>query len=102
MRPLRDVLISLKWGEAFASSGIVCTPIVTSLMKAASEMGFADLTKALGDFADVLRTTTDGEGLLGAGARNALLEAYARLSAQMPEVFALDVEQGRREAIIVQ
>jgi hypothetical protein len=101
MRPLRDVMIGLKWGDPLSSPGTICSPIVTSLMKAAGEMGFAELSKGLGAFAGVLNSKAAGEGILDASAREAVLSAYAKLSTQMPDVFALEGEQGRREAVIV-
>jgi hypothetical protein len=101
MRPLRDVMIGLKWGDALSSPAAICSPVVTSLMKAASEMGFAELTQGLGTFAGVLSDKAAGEGALDAAARDAVLTAYAKLSTQMPDVFALEGEQGRREAVIV-
>jgi hypothetical protein len=101
MRPLRDVMIGLKWGDALSSPAAICSPIVSSLMKAANEMGFAELTKGLGAFAGVLNSKAAGEGALDAAAREAILSAYAGLSREMPDVFALEGEQGRREAVIV-
>src|SRR5258705_128220 len=101
MRPLRDVMIGLKWGDPMSSPASICSPIVTSLMKAANEMGFAELTKGLGTFAGVLDAKAGGEGTLDAAAREAVLTAYGKLSTQMPDVFALEGEQGRREAVIV-
>jgi hypothetical protein len=101
MRPLRDVMIGLKWGDPLASPAAICSPIVTSLMKAANEMGFAALTKGLDTFAGVLNSRAAGEGMLDAAARDAVLSAYAKLSTEMPDVFALEGEQNRREAVIV-
>ena len=101
MRPLRDVMISLKWGEAVPSPAAICAPIVTSLLKATNEMGFSSLHGALALFAKALKNGADGDATLSAAARAALLSAYAKLSSEMPEVFALDGERTRREAVIV-
>jgi hypothetical protein len=101
MRPLRDIMIGLKWGDPLSSPGAICSPIVTSLMSAAREMGFAELTQGLGAFASVLSSKAGGEGALDGAAREAVLSAYAKLSTHMPDVFALEGEQGRREAVIV-
>src|SRR5262245_38204274 len=101
MRPLRDVMIGLKWGDPLANPATICSPIVSSLMQAAGEMGFAELTKGLGTFAGVLSSKAAGEGVLDTAARDAVLSAYAKLAREMPDVFALEGEQGRREAVIV-
>jgi hypothetical protein len=101
MRPLRDVMIGIKWGDAMPGPAAICSPIVSSLMSAASQMGFTELTQGLGTFAGVLNRKAGGEGTLDASAREEVLAAYAKLSSHMPDVFALEGEQGRREAVIV-
>jgi DNA repair protein RadA len=101
MRPLRDVMISLKWGEAVPTPAAICAPIVTSLMTATNEMGFTSLHGALALFGKALSAGADGEARLNTRAREALLSAYAKLSSEMPEVFALDGERTRRETVIV-
>jgi hypothetical protein len=101
MRPLRGIMLSLKWGEPVPNPAAICGPIVASLMTAAGQMGFTSLYTGLAELANTLAVGTNGNATLDAAARQALLSQYAKLSAEMPDVFALEAEQNRREAIIV-
>jgi hypothetical protein len=51
--------------------------------------------------AELQRAAGQPEGMLGPESREALVVAYGRLSEHLPEVFALEGERDRREAIIV-
>ncbi len=102
MRPVREFVISLQWREATPAFVAVCGPAVTSLLRAAKEMGQNDLCTALTSFADTLRACEGPAGSAIEGdARTALLSSYANLGRLYPEVFSLEQERGKRETIIV-
>jgi DNA repair protein RadA len=102
MRQVRDFMIGVKWGEPLPDWVNICGPAVSSLMRAAQEMDFQSLHKALADFAEAL-TIAGGEGgtTIEDAARERLLAAYGKLSSELPEAFETEAEQSRREAVIV-
>jgi hypothetical protein len=99
MKQVRDFMISVRWGEPLSDWVGICGPAVKSLMRAAREMGFASLHSALGDFVEAL-TLAGAESIDGV-ARERLVSAYERVSAELPEAFATEEERSRREAVIV-
>ncbi|HEX9298476.1 MAG TPA: helix-hairpin-helix domain-containing protein [Polyangiaceae bacterium] len=102
MRQVRDFMIGVRWGEPPRNWLPICEPAVNSLLRAAKEMELTDLCVWLENFRAALTHAADTTGTTIAGeSREALLVAYANLTEQMPEVFALDEERSRREAIIV-
>jgi hypothetical protein len=102
MRQVRDFMIAVRWNEAPREWAAICEPVVLSLVRAARQMDMPELCEALTSYATALqRAAGQPEGMLGPETREALLLVYGRLSEQMPEVFALEGERDRREAIIV-
>jgi len=102
MRPVREFEISLQWREATSAFVAVCEPAVMSLLRAAREMGLDDLCTGLAGFAEALRACGGLPGSAIEGdARTALLSTYASLARLSPELFSLEQERGKREAIIV-
>ena len=102
MRPVRDFMMDLKWGEAPQSWLAVSEPAVRSLRGAAERLTLSDLADALDGFAAALEqaaavraTTVTGEP------RDKLIEAYAKLAEAMPQAFALEVDQSQRESVII-
>jgi hypothetical protein len=79
----------------------ICGPAVGLLMRAATELQLAELQRALADFAEALRVAGTDSATMDTAGRERLLAAYSRLSTEMPEAFALDSEQSRRESVIV-
>ena len=102
MRQVRDFMIAVRWNEAPREWAAICEPVVLSLVRAARQMDMPELCQALVSYATALqRAAAQPEGMLGPETREALLLVYGPLSEQMPEVFALEGERDRREAIIV-
>jgi hypothetical protein len=102
MRQVRGFMIGLQWGEASSQGVVMCEAATQSLLRAAKKMELSDLCLALEECAEALRQITSVEAVLSAGAtRDALVASYAKLADQLPPVFALERERGRREAIIV-
>ena len=101
MRQVRDFMIGVRWGEARGDFLEGCEPAVLSLKRAAKEMELAALDEALDAFAAALRDIVKVSAGLDPAARKALLEKYAKLAELMPQAFALDGEQNKREAAII-
>jgi hypothetical protein len=102
MRQVRDFMIGVRWGEAHREWAAICEPAVLSLVGAAQEMDMEALRGALEDYAAVLRkAAASSDAMLSGATRDELIGAYQRLTEHMPEVFALEGERDRREAIIV-
>src|SRR5215471_4846889 len=102
MRQVRDFMIGLKWGEAPREAVILCEAATQSLLRAAKEMELGDLCAGLESYAKTLRQMSSAEEAISNGsAHAALVSSYAKLAEQLPDVFALEGEQGQREAIIV-
>lgn len=103
VRPVRDFLMDVRWGEATIESIDVCAPALRSLRRAAEKLELAELCTALDAFGAAL------DGAKNAGSRN--IESYARaailsthetLAALMPQAFALDLDRTQRESAILQ
>jgi hypothetical protein len=100
---VRSLMIEVRWGEAQASWIDLSRPALRSLRSMANQIGSAQLTAALDGFDAAL------EKALAPGApttlvgpvRDALLAAYAPLTACLPRAFDLDGERDRREPLVV-
>lgn len=102
MRPVRDFMIDLRWGEAPQTWIAVSEPAVKSLRGAAERLQLGDLVEALDGYARALEAaaivklpTVTGD------ARDMLVAAYAKLAEAMPQAFGLEVDQSQRESVIV-
>jgi hypothetical protein len=103
VRQVRDFLIELRWGEATVDWAGICEPAVSSLRRAAEKLEFAELATALAAFGAALAAAhASGLRVIEGERRTALLERYERLSALMPDAFALDMDRERRETVILQ
>jgi len=105
VRPVRELLIDLRWGEAARDSFISAGAAVASLRKAAEQLGLAELVAALDGFGAAI-TAADGQGA-GAGAlhgaaRARVISAYDDLARALPTAFALEDERAQRESVIVE
>ena len=101
MRHVRDLMIGMRWGETRGNSLEGCEPAIVSLARAAKEMELAALVDALDAFAVALREAATRGAVLDDGTRASLFERYGKLVELMPQAFALDGEQNRREAAII-
>src|SRR4029077_13198025 len=91
------------WGEATVDWAGICEPAVSSLRRAAEKLEFAELATALAAFGAALAAAhASGLRVIEGERRTALLERYERLSALMPDAFALDMDRERRETVILQ
>jgi hypothetical protein len=102
VRPVRDFMIDLKWGEAASTWLAVSEPAVRSLRGAADRLTLPELAEALDGYAHALKAAAVAPlpTVLG-DARDMLLKAYERLEEAMPAAFALDVDHTQRESVIV-
>ena len=103
VRPVRTLMLELRWGDAPASWIDLARPSVRSLRAMAAQVELPALCGALDEFGAALDRAARAEGATLAGpTRQALLAAYAPLMHALPRAFALDGESDRREPIIVQ
>jgi hypothetical protein len=102
VRPLRNMMIDLKWGEPVAIWLDLARPALKSLRKMADQVELTDLVKALDGFSTALDKAVQGSQANSEATRDALLSAYAPLVKQLPKAFELEGERDRREPIIVQ
>ena len=102
VRPLRNMMIDLKWGEPVAVWLDLARPALKSLRKMADQVELTDLVKAIDGFSAALDKAVQGSGQSLETTRDVLLAAYAPLAKAMPKAFELDGERDRREPIIVQ
>jgi hypothetical protein len=103
VRPLRNMMIDLKWGEPVTVWLDLARPALRSLRQMAEQVELADLVKAIDGFSAGLDKAVQGGG--GGSieqTREPLLAAYAPLAKSMPRAFELEGERDRREPIIVQ
>ena len=109
VRPVRELIIDLRWGEAPRDSFITSGAAVASLGGAAEKLGLVELAKALRGFGDAL-VPLPGEvpeagantDLLHPAARARVLAAYEELVRLLPVAFAFEDEQTERESVIVE
>jgi hypothetical protein len=102
VRPLRNMMIDLKWGEPVAIWLDLARPALKSLRKMADQVELTDLVKAIDGFSSALDKAVQGSQANTEATREALLAAYAPLIKALPKAFELEGERDRREPIIVQ
>jgi len=102
VRPLRNMMLDLKWGEPVAAWLDLARPALKSLRKMADQVELTDLVKAIDGFSGALDKAVQGSGQSLEATRDALLAAYAPLAKSLPRAFELEGERDRREPIIVQ
>ena len=106
VRPVREFVIDLRWGEASREWIAVCRSAVESLQRAAQKLGLAELEAALEAFARALDLSpgesTDAGLVLDGAPRDRILGAYDRLVEVLPRAFALDMDRAQRESLIIQ
>lgn len=103
VRPVRDFLMDLRWGEATIEWIDVCQPALKSLRRAADKLELSDLCTALDAFSEALAAAkTAGSRTIEGAARDALLTTHEKLAAVMPQAFALDLDRSQRESVILQ
>jgi hypothetical protein len=100
---VRSLMLEVRWGEAPTSWIAQARPALKSLRAMAGQIEHDALTTALDGFdaalGELLRP--GAAPVIGQGARDALLAAYAPLMAAMPRAFELDGERDRREPMVV-
>ncbi len=104
VRQVRDFMIDLRWGEATVEWIAICLPALKSLGRAADKLELAELVTALDAFSQSLTSTQSQTGArtIDGERRDAILAAYEKLAAIMPQAFALDMDRAQREAVILQ
>jgi hypothetical protein len=102
VRPVRDFLMDLRWGEAAVDWIDVCEPALRSLRRAAEKLELTELCTALDALSATLAAakaspskTIDGDR------RAAILTSHDRLVVVMPQAFSLDVDRTKRESVIL-
>jgi hypothetical protein len=103
VRPLRNMMIDLKWGEPIGVWLDLARPALKSLRQMADQVELADLVKGIDGFSAALDKAAQGGGATSVEqTRDPLLAAYAPLVKALPRAFELEGERDRREPIIVQ
>jgi hypothetical protein len=103
VRPVRTLMLELRWGDAPASWIDLARPSVRSLRAMAAQVELPSLCQALDEFSAALDRAAQAQGATLAGpTRQTLLAAYNPLIQALPRAFALDGESDRREPVIVQ
>jgi hypothetical protein len=109
VRPVREFVIDLRWGEASREWIAICASAVDSLQRAAQKLTLSDLETALQEFGRALQLQAaqaadpaDANAILEGGPRDGILVAYDRLVEILPKAFALDMDRAQRESLIVQ
>jgi hypothetical protein len=103
VRPVRDFLMDLRWGEATVEWIDVCEPALKSLRSAADKLDLTELCTALDAFAAAMSATKSaGTRMIEGDRRAALLVSHEKLAELMPQAFALDRERSQRESVILQ
>jgi hypothetical protein len=101
--PVRNLMLTLRFGDAPASWIELARPALRSLRAMAGQLEMKDLCAALDVFAAALDEAAAGAGAtLTGAAREALLVAYEPMLGLLPRAFELDGERDRREPVIVQ
>jgi hypothetical protein len=102
VRPLRNMMIDLKWGEPVSVWLELARPALKSLRQMAEQVELTDLVKAVDGFVTALEKAVQGSSATLEQTRDTLLNAYAPLIKALPRAFELEGERDRREPIIVQ
>jgi hypothetical protein len=103
VRPVRDFLMDLRWGEANVEWIDVCEPSLKSLRRAAEKLELGELCTALDAFSAALSAArTAGTRTIEGDRRAALIAGHDKLAEVMPQAFALDSERSQRETVILQ
>jgi hypothetical protein len=100
MRPLRNMMIELRFCDSLAGWPDLARAAMRSLRKMAEPLEMKELCRALDGFAATLDAET-GPGVQVAQARERLMTAYQPLVTALPRAFALDGECDRREPLLV-
>jgi hypothetical protein len=102
MRPVRDFMIELQWGEPPRDWIGICRPSIGMLRKACEQVKIVGLAFALDDFADELnRIEKTGERTISGAGKATLLERYGTLVDLLPQTFTLSEARNQRETVIV-
>jgi hypothetical protein len=101
VRPLRSMMIELRWSEAALEWLALARPLLTSLRQMADQVELVPLCRAIDGFEAALDEVAGASGL-SEEMRERLLAGYQPLVEALPQAFALDGERDRREPIIVQ
>jgi hypothetical protein len=103
VRPVRDFLMDLRWGEATIEWIDACEPSLKSLRRAAERIELNELCDALDAFSAALAAAkTAGSRAIEGDRRTALLAAHDKLAEVMPQAFAVDLDRSQRESAILQ
>jgi hypothetical protein len=103
VRPVRDFMMELAWGDAPREWVDVCEPAIRSMRRSAESLDYPELCEALDAFGDGLSSVVEtNEPTISGEIKERLITTYARLASVMPPAFELDGERGGREPIIIQ
>jgi hypothetical protein len=102
VRPVRDFMIDLRWGDATVDWVAICEPALRSLARAADTLELGEVRAALDRFGEGLASAQgDAIRTLGGERRDELLARYDELSRVMPQAFALELDRTQRESVIL-
>jgi len=101
VRPVRELLIELRWGDPPKDSFVSAAAAVQSLRGAAESLSLAELATALGTFGNTL-PTAGTEDARDPAIRAGVIRAYDELLRLLPAAFGFEAEHAQRESFIVQ
>ncbi len=102
MRPLRDFMIELQWGDPPIDWIGICRPSIAMLRKASEQVKIVGLCAALDELAEQLSLIQGSGARVVAGDDKLRIQSsYATLMEILPQTFALSETRNQREAIIV-
>ena len=103
VRPVRDFMMELSWGDAPRQWIDICEPAIRALRRSAETLEDTELCSALDAFcAELSSIAGTDEATITGELKDRLVTSYARLAGVMPAAFELAGERGGREPIIIQ
>jgi len=103
VRPVRDFMMDVRWGDATVDWVAICEPALRSLSRAADTLDLGEVRLALDRFSDALGSIqSDPARTVSGERRQRLLARYENLSRVMPQAFALELDRTQRESVILQ
>jgi hypothetical protein len=99
LRPVRNMMLELRWGEGVGAWLDLARPALRSLRKMAEPVGLTALCKGLDVFSAVLEAEARSRE---PAAAERLQAAYQPLVAALPRAFTIEGERDRREPLLLQ
>jgi len=102
LQPIKDFVVELRQGTATATWIDVCRPVVRTILEAAEPIDLAAEAQLLAELDEALsRAQGDASRVLDGEPRDRILACIGDVAQALPEAFADDERESRREGIIV-